>query len=597
MEKKNNNPAKGVTWDLSDLYRSGRSKKFREDIKSVLKKAARFNKKYHNKISDKMTSSGMLRICKEYENIVETISKAYCFAMLKHSADTSDPANGALLQHVREEYSKVQKLIIFFELKWAKLSTKKAKEIMNSPLLTRYRHYLEIERKFKPYRLSEPEEKILTEKATTGSLAFSRLFDEVINSIQFPFTYKGKKKKLNEPEILAKLYSFQRGERKAAAQGLTSGLKENSSVLHFIFNNLVYDHAIDDRLRTFKEPISSRNLSNEVSDEIVETMMRSCEAYYPVVRNYYSMKRRILRLETLYDYDRYAPLKEPQETISYRECRDIILEAYYGFSEVFGTIAERFFSHSWIDAELRKGKMGGAFSASTVPSVHPYILVNYTGRRRDVMTVAHELGHGIHQYLARKNGILQQDTPLIIAEMASTFGEMLVFYQLLEKEKNNKNKLNLVCSKLEDNFATIFRQVVMTRFEQALHDNRRTKGELPLNTVNKLWIDANKAMFGKSVILTGDYAYWWLYIPHFIHTPFYCYAYAFAQLVVLSLFNKYREQGDFSKKYIEILEKGGSESPERLLKQVGCNIKSDQFWIDGLKELKLLLKKAKALLK
>jgi oligoendopeptidase F len=328
----------------------------------------------------------------------------------------------------------------------------------------------------------------------------------------------------------------------------------------------------------------------------VKSLMKACERGFASVTRYYRLKARLLGLDRLADYDRYAPLPGIEGMRSFAEARRIVLEAYRDFSPEMAQVAERFFERRWIDAELRPGKRGGAFSASTVPSVHPYVLLSYTGNLRDVMTLAHELGHGVHQWLAREQGLFEQDTPLTTAETASVFGEMLVFRRLLREEGDPRLRLALLCGKLEDAFATVFRQVVMTRFEERLHAARRGEGELPAARVNELWLDANRPMFGDAVELTDDYAWWWLYIPHFVHSPFYCYAYAFGELLVLALLRRYDEEGPaFVPRYLELLRAGGSQAPAELLRRVGLDVTDPAFWEGGIAILDGMVAEAEAL--
>jgi oligoendopeptidase F len=367
-------------------------------------------------------------------------------------------------------------------------------------------------------------------------------------------------------------------------------------VLGFIFNTLVQDKAFDDRRRGYPHPMAARHLANEAQRESVDALLKACVGRYDLVARYYRLKARLLGLDTLADYDRYAPLPGVEGQRSFDEARRIVLDAYRDFSPRMAESAARFFTERWIDAELRPGKRGGAFSASTLPSLHPYVLLNYTGNLRDVMTVAHELGHGVHQSLASVQGLFEQDTPLTTAETASVFGEMLVFRRLMREERDPRVRLALLCGKLEDAFATVFRQVAMTRFEQALHAARREEGELPLERVNQLWMEANRPMFGDSVQLSDDYAWWWLYIPHFVHSPFYCYAYAFGELLVLALLRRHDEEGAaFVPRYLALLEAGGSDSPERLLAAMGLDITDPAFWRGGLALLEELLEQAEAL--
>jgi oligoendopeptidase F len=586
--------SEGIRWDLSDLYSSLDDPQIERDIKDALSRAESFEEKYRGKInSDTVNPPLLLQAVKELESIQEQIGKLLSYAYLVFAGDTSNPKHGAFLQSVQERATEVRKHLLFFELEWIALPDEIVNTLMYHESLAHYRHFLEHERRYRPHRLSEPEEKILDEKANTGSRAFRRLFDEVINNIRFKVRLDGKTKELTETETLTLLYDADRSRRKAAAKGLTLGLKENKHVLTYIFNTLVQDHAVNDRLRSFPDAMASRHLDNEIDKATVDALITSCEKNYPLVEKYYNLKKRLLGLKRFYDYDRYAPIFSEKKTIDYQTGKEIVLEAFGHFSPLMSDIAGEFFDKSWIDAEVREGKRGGAFSHSTVPSIHPYVFINYTGKLRDVMTLAHELGHGIHQYLSRKQGYFQCHTPLTTAETASVFGEILVFHKLKESEKDPKNRLSLLCSKLEDIFATVFRQVVLTRFEEKLHNARRHEGELTSSRVNELWLEANRPMFGESVVLTEDYGWWWMYIPHFIHSPFYCYAYSFGELLVLSLYHKYLREGNaFVPRYIELLSSGGSESPERLLARVGVDITDPNFWQGGLDLLRDMVEEA-----
>lgn len=586
--------AEGVTWNLSDLYSSLDDPRIENDIKGSLSRGKSFEEKYRGRInSETITGSFLLEAVKELESISEESGKLISYAYLVFAADTSNPRHGAFLQSVQEKTTEIRKHLMFFELEWIALTDEIANRLIEDETLSRYRHFLQNERRYKPYRLSEPEEKLLDEKANTGSRAFMRLFDEVINNIRFQVRLDGKTKYLTEPETLALLYDPDRSKRRAGAKGLTKGLRDNAHVLTYIFNVLVQDHASSDRLRSFPYPMASRHLDNEIDKVTVEALIASCERNYDMVEKYYRLKKKLLGVSKFRDYDRYAPIFSEKKTINYHVCKEIVLEAFGHFSPRMVEIAREFFEKRWIDAELRAGKRGGAFSHSTVPSAHPYVFVNYTGKLRDVMTIAHELGHGIHQYLSRNQGYFECHTPLTTAETASVFGEMLVFHKLKESEKDSKTRLALLCSKLEDIFATVFRQVVLTRFEEKLHHARRSEGELTPERINELWIEANKPMFGSSVELTEDYGWWWMYIPHFIHSPFYCYAYSFGELLVLALYKKYLREGDaFVTRYIELLSSGGSDAPEKILARVGVDITNPNFWQGGLDLLREMVNEA-----
>ncbi len=583
--------SEGVKWDLKDLYSGLNDPRIERDRKSLLKRAEKFEKTYRGKINSKsLTPKKLSNAVKELESISERIGKLLSYAYLVFAADTSKPEHGAFLQSVQESSTKLRGHLIFFELEWVELSEKKVTELLKSPELSEYKHFLERERRYKPHRLSEPEEKIMDEKANTGGRAFRRLFDELLNNISFKVKIGKKTHSMSETETLALLYDPVRDKRKAAAKGLTNGLLENSHVLTYIFNTLVYDHATNDRLRSFDYPMDSRHLDNEIEKETVDSLITSCEKNYDMVESYYKLKKKLLGISRFYDYDRYAPIFADTKIITYKTARKIIIESFGEFSPRMAGIADMFFEKNWIDAETRSGKRGGAFSHGTVPSAHPYVFVNYTGRMRDVMTLAHELGHGVHQYLSRKQGYFESDTPLTTAETASVFAEMLVFHKLMENENDPKTKLALICGKLEDIFATVFRQVVLTKFEEKLHIARREEGELTTERINELWTGANKPMYGSSVTLTAEYSNWWMYIPHFIHSPFYCYAYSFGELLVLALYNKYQIEGDsFVPRYIGLLSSGGSQAPEKLLERVGVDINDPGFWQGGLDLLRAMV--------
>lgn len=591
--------ADGVAWNLQDLYRDLDDPALTRDLESARGRAQEFEAAYRGKIaSADASAAGMLRAAlHELESLSEQMDRPAVYASLVHAAKTDDPRRGALLARTREERTAINKHLIFFDLEWVKLPDEPARALMQHPELAKYRHYLEQKRAWRPHYLSEPEEKILDEKAVTGRAAFVRLFDETVAGLRFPFAGPAGAQELTLQEINAKLYDPERNVRRAAAEGMTQGLQNNARLLTFVFNTLVLDHQADCRLRQFGEDfMAPRNLANEITPQVVAALMTATERHHDLVRRYYRLKSRLLKLEPLYDYDRYAPLFPDQPACTWPEARRIVAESYQAFSPRAGAVIREFFDKSWIDAELRAGKRGGAFSSSAVPSVHPYILMNFTDKLRDVMTLAHELGHGLHQYLSRGQGYLQCDTPLTTAEMASVFGEMLTFQRLQQMYTDPRTRLAMLCSKIEDAFATVFRQVVLTRFEQAMHQARHKEGELTTEQANALWLDANRPMFGDSVRMTDDYGWWWLYIGHFIHVPFYCYAYAFGELLVLALVQKYKQEGSaFVPRYLELLSAGGSEAPHVLLAKLGVDVNDPNFWELGLRLLGEMVAEAESL--
>jgi oligoendopeptidase F len=588
-------PARGVRWDLSDLYAGPDDPKLATDLATGLERAKRFAAAHRGKVGA-YSAAELAAVLDDYEAMQEPVARAGSYAGLLFAADTSVPRHGALLQHVTEQGSAIRSELLFFELEWVAVEDRAAEALLANPALAKRRHLLAALRRYRPYLKSEVEERLLEETSNTGSRAFGRLFDEVMADARFAIERDGKTVSVGEEEALGLLHDPDREIRRAAAASVTQGLRERSRVLAFIFNTLAQDKSFEDRLRGFADPMDSRNLANEIDGGAVQALLAACEARYPLVQRYYRLKAQLLGLSKLADYDRYAPLPEAAGTRSFDGARELVLEAYADFAKPMAEIAGRFFSARWIDAELRAGKRGGAFSASTVPSAHPYVMLNYTGNLRDVMTIAHELGHGVHQWLARDRGLFEQDSPLTTAETASVFGEMLVFRRLMRDESDPAVRLALLCGKLEDAFATVFRQVAMTRFEQSMHAARRAEGELPVPRVNELWLAANRAMFGDSVELTPDYGLWWLYIPHFVHTPFYCYAYAFGELLVLALLRRYDEQGAaFVPRYLELLAAGGSAPPPELLARVGLDIEDPRFWDGGLTLLESMVEEAERL--
>ena len=590
--------AEGVAWNLADLYGGPQDPSIEADLNAALSRAQAFEARYRGAftVEGGIAPRSLCEALTEFEALHEQMDRALSYAHLVHAADSDTPANGALLQAVREKTTAIRKHLIFFELEWLELSDADAEGLIADSHVARYRHHLASERRYRPYRLTEPEERILDEKANTGSRAFSRLFDEVLASARFHIKVDGEAQEMSEQQALALLYHPDRSQRRAASDGFTEGLLENSRLLTYIFNTLVVDHKTEDERRGYPSPMASRNLSNEIDQESVDALLASAETGYDIVQNYYRFKAGLLGMDKLCDYDRYAPVSSDMPLCDWNRCRRLVREAYGCFDGRAGDITDEFFDRAWIDAELRPGKRGGAFCSSTIPSIHPFILVNYTDRLRDVMTVAHELGHGIHQYLSRDVGYLQCDAPLILAETASVFGEMLVFHRLMEIETDPKVRLGLLCGKLEDAFATAFRQVVLTRFEQKLHQARREEGELTSDRIGQLWMAANRPMHGNTVDLTPNYTHWWMYIPHFIHSPFYCYAYAFGELMVLALYQQYREHGsDFVPRFMDFLAAGGSESPLVLLERLGVNVADPGFYEGGLRILRDMLEEAETL--
>ncbi len=591
------NMAQGVRWDLSDLYRSTGDPALEADLKDAETLALEFEKKYRpffeSNGSSPLPLAGLLR---DYKEILTRLTKPGVFAHLSFAAKTDDPALGAFLQKIQHRITQISCHLLFFEVSWARFDERAVKKFLSDSAIAGDRHYLEKLRAQAPHTLAENEEKIMAMKSLTSAQAFSRLFDEVVNKIAFTVEIGGRRVEKTESEVLSLLHSSDRPQRKMASESLAEGLKSHTHLLTYIYNMILADHRLSLEIRKYPHPMEPRNLANEIDLKSVLHLIESVKGAYPIVRRFYRLKAKLLGLEKLSDYDRYAPIGEDREKIDFKTCREIVLEGYRAFSPKAAEIAGEFFDKRWIDAEIRQGKQGGGFCCQTTPELHPYILVNYTGSLRDVMTVAHELGHGLHQFLARKVGILESDAPLTMAETASVFGEMLIFEKLFDDEKDPHKRLGLICGKIDDNFATVFRQIAMTDFELAAHGAGIAGGELSSQTLEKLWVKTSAEMYGDSVELTDNARHGWKYIPHFIHTPFYCYAYAFAQLFVLCLYQKYKEDKNaFVPRYFEMLSLGGSKRPHDIAGLAGLDIGQKDFWRAGINFLETLVKQAETL--
>ncbi len=573
-----------VAWNLNDLFSGVDDPEIDKTLDRTLARAKAFAERYRGKIdSDDLTAPTLLESIKELEEIAVDESKVGCYAVLVFSADTGKPEHGALMQHVQERQTEISLELLFFELELMAAKPEIIDRLLEDPILDNYKHFVHAARLFREHKLVEGEERILEEKANTGGRAFERLFEESVSDIVFHITLDGKEQTLTEPEVLALLKEPSREVRKAAAESLTQGLLEHGRLLTFIFNTLVYDKAVDDRLRRYEYPEQARNLSNELDRETVETMISTCVEGYPLVARYYRVKKDVLGYDKLYHYDRYAPLFESKETYPFEAAKGIVLESFGRFSSEIGDAAAEFFDKGWIDAEPRKAKRGGAFCMSVTPDLHPYMLMSYLNRKDDIGTLGHELGHGVHFSLSRDQTLLNFNSGLPVAELASTFGEMLVFDSLVSKS-DLEEKLALYAEKIEEIFATIFRQAAMYKFEQDLHRDRREQGELTREQIGELWQTNIQAMFQDSVEMGEEHANWWMYVNHFIGSPFYVYAYSFGELLVMALYSMYKREGEaFVPKYVELLKAGGSCSPQELLGRVGIDIRDPEFWRGGMK--------------
>ncbi len=602
-----------AAWDLDPLVAGRGADGVREQLSEARERARGLASQHAGKVGE-LDRDGLLAVMRELGEVQELIARAGTYAGLRFSCDTADPENGALMQEVQERATEIETLLLFFELEWATLGDERVDELLADERLSFCAHYLRNARRYRDHLLSEPEEKILAEKAVTGASAWSRLFDELTSAIRVRLptaagdgdasgddqadaaadgeqagsagAHKGSGAAADEVALdvaLSRLVLPDRELRRATAEAVTAALEPGLRTRAYLFNTLLADKAIDDRLRSYPSWLAARNLSNEASDESVQALIEAVRGRYELPRRWYRLKAKLLGIDRLADYDRMAAVTQDEQAYSFAQARELVLDCYSSFSPELGAVAKRFFDERYIDAPVRPAKRGGAFCASAAPSVHPYVMLNYTSRRRDVLTLAHELGHGVHFALAAKQGVFHQSTPLTLAETASVFGETIVFGRLLEQDTSPSSRLALLAENIEGALATVFRQVAMNRFEHLVHTARREQGELSVERFAECWSESQAEMFGDSVQITEGYRSWWSYIPHFIGSPGYVYAYAYGQLLALSVYQQYEQRGpELVPQYLELLAAGGSRSPEELGQIVGVDLADPGFWDAGL---------------
>jgi oligoendopeptidase F len=566
-----------VAWDLDPLLDG-------ESVEALLDDAQRradaLAAQHAGKVAE-LDAEGLAAAMHELATLQERIGRAGSYAMLRFATATADPERGALLQKVQERGTQIETALLFFELEWAALDDDRAEALLAAEGLDFCRHHLRAARRYRPHLLSEPEERILAEKSLTSSSAWSRLFEEQAASISVELPDAGEPVALEV--ALARLFSPEREVRRTAAEAVTAALQPGLRVRGYILNTLMADKMVEDRLRSYPHWLASRNLANEASDESVAALIDAVRGRNELPRRWYRLKARLLGIERLADYDRMAAVTDDVAEIPWTRAKEMVLESFAGFAPELGDTARAFFDEHRIDAPVRPGKRGGAFCSYTVPSAAPYVMLNYTSRRRDVLTLAHELGHGLHAALARHQGVFHFATPLTLAETASVFGETLVFGRLLEEAPTPASRLGLLAESIEGSIATVFRQVAMNRFEHLAHTARREQGELSLERIGALWADSQEEMLGDAVEVTEGYRSWWSYVPHFINSPGYVYAYAYGQLLALAVYGRYEEEGAaFVPAYLELLSAGGSMPPEELGRIVGIDLADPAFWDRGL---------------
>lgn len=582
--------AEEVFWDLSDLYESDDDPRIEQDLQEAEGAAAAFRERYHGRVAE-LAASELADAIAESERIHSIFTRTIYYAHLRFTTDMADPPRGALLAKLTEKGAVLDTQLLFFGLELAALDDELVDALLADEALERWRHWLWTVRRFRPYVLTEPEEKILTEKAVSGVSAWDRLFDELTGALKVELDGN----EVGFEEAMSKLYSADRDQRRGAAEAVTVTLEPGLRTRAFVFNTIVVDKSIDDRLRGLPTWISARNLSNDTTDEAVQALIDAVVGRYEVAQRYYRLKARLLGLDRLAHYDRMAPIGDDPTKVSWEEATQVVLDAYSSFSPETGAIVRRFFDERWIDAPPKDNKRSGAFCATSVPGVHPYVFMNYTGDRRSVLTLAHELGHGLHGYLAQPLGLFNASSPLTTAETASVFGEALTFKRLLAIEEDPNRRLNLLAGRIEDSIATVFRQIALNRFEDSVHTARREEGELSTDKLEELWLESQRQLFGDSVDIDG-YGTWWSYVSHFIGTPGYVYAYSYGFLFALSIFRKYEVEGEsMVEPYLDVLRSGGSKPPEELAEMVGLDLTDPAIWGSGIDALADYLDEAEAL--
>ena len=582
--------AEDVAWDLTDLFAGVDDPRIDEEVAQAEADAAAFRERYHGAVAG-LDAAALAEAVAEFERIESTLVRPLTFAHLNFATNMADPARGALVARLGEKAAALDTQLLFLGLEWAAVEDDAAEALLADPALDHWRHHLRSLRKFRPYLLSEPEERIVTEKTVSGTTAWSRLYEELLGALRV--NLDGEEVSL-EP-AMAMLYDPDRDVRRTAAAGIGEALGPGLRTRTFVFNTILLDKSIEDRLRGYPTWVSSRNLANETTDEAVEALVHATTSRYDLPQRYYRLKARLLGLDALDHYDRFAPVSTDTAKTPWDEARRIVVDAYSEFSDEAGEIVSRFFDDNWIDGPVRPDKRTGAFCATTVPGVHPYVLMNYTGDRRSILTLAHELGHGLHGVLAQPLGLFNSSTPLTTAETASVFGEALTFDVLLAGEDDPRRRLDLLTGRIEDAIATTFRQIAMNRFEHAVHTERRGQGELAPERIGELWLEVQDELFADSVSTAG-YAPWWSYIPHFTGSPGYVYAYAYGYLFSLAIYRRYVQEGDaMVEPYLELLRAGGSRSPEELARIVGLDLTDPAIWASGIDALSEELDEAERL--
>jgi oligoendopeptidase F len=570
--------AESVRWDLTDLFASPTDAAIEKSMAKTLETARAFEAKYKGKVATAPPAE-FAAMMAQLEADEEQAVRPEIYAYLLHSQNTQDPAAGRLLARAREAAAERGSHMVFFPLELAAITDEQAAALFAHPEAAKYRHHIEQARKFRPHQLTEPEERVLTDFSPVGNSAWVRLFEELCAGIRMEIDGKD----VGLEEALTQLHEPDREVRRRASAAITEALQKDIRTRAYVFNVTLQDKAIDDRLRHFSTWVSSRNLANETSDEAVQALVDAVSGRYEICARYYRVKKRLLNVGELHEWDRYAPLLGASRDLTYDAAKELVLGSYERFSPKVGKLISQFFEHQWIDAPVVPGKGGGAYCMPVSPRHHPYVMLNFTGKLRDALVMAHELGHGLHDQLASRQNFFDYQPPLTLAETASVFGEALTFDRIMSEEKDPQVRLGLLCQQCEDAFSTVFRQVAFNRFEDACHTARRKEGELSLDELGEMYQAKMQPMFGDGLILTDEHKSWWSYVGHFLFAPGYVYAYAFGNLLALSVYHRYLEVGpSFVDAYMDFLGSGGSTRPDELVGRVGMDITDPTFWDKGL---------------
>ncbi len=585
-------PNHDLTWNTRLLYPAPDSPELEADLGSFQQLAADFRTAYFDKVAA-LDTGALLAAIQEYEALQTRMAKPFCYAHLLFAADSGNETYRALSQRCSELGSTLSQQLLFFDLELMELSDPRFESFCAHPEAGEYIHFLEGIRKFRPHTLKENEERLLTRKDLTGVRAFTKLFDELSASLKYRMELDGEERDFTGEELLSLLHHTSPDVRFRAMTVFLERHGEHGIVFNAVFNNMALDHGQEMELRSYRTPIQPTNIGNEIPDDAVEHLMSVTEANYGLAQEYFRIKAGMLKMDKLRNCDIYAPVAEAERNYTFAEAQELVVASYRDYDPEFGTIVDAFFTERRVDVLPRTGKSGGAFAMGISPVIPPFLLLNYTGTLRDLATIAHEAGHGLHFVISQKQKMLNYHAPLPLAETASVFGEMLLTRRLLDNEQDPVVRRSLLCAKIEDIIATTFRQTVLTRFELRLH-NERGSGLLSNDRIAEIWLEENGKLYGDSVEMIPAYRWGWSYISHFIHSRFYCYSYTFAELLVLALFQKYREEGDsFKAGYRTLLESGGALSPADTARLAGIDITDGGFWQKGYNALAILIEELK----